>query len=125
MVLAARPESIAFDTIWIENCGRHRPPWSGRNCCLGVEDLCSFFDKGSKVSAAANAFSERRIKTVNHFSKDIPLSIPYIQGVARTPEGFAHVCSVRCGDHGATFADAAGREVSSRLCAGFVFGERL
>jgi hypothetical protein len=119
------PALLPSTILWIENGGRHRPPWSGRNCCLGVEDVCSFFDTGSNSSAAVNAFSERGFKTVRQFEKDRPLSIPYIQGVVRTPPGFSHVRSLCCGEPGVTFADAAGREVFSPLCSGFVFGERM
>lgn len=119
------PALLPSTILWIENGGRHRPPWSGRNCSLGVEDVCSFFDSGSASSAAANAFSERGFKTVQQFNSDRPMSIPYIQGVVSTPLDFTHVHSVFYGKHGVTFADAAGREVSSPLCAEFVFGENL
>jgi hypothetical protein len=119
------PALLPSTILWIENGGRHRPPWSGRNCSLGIEDVCSYFDSGSASSAAANAFSQRGFKTIQQFVPEQPLSIPYIQGVVSTPPGFSHVRTVRCGSYGATFADAAGREVTSHLCADFVFGEKL
>jgi hypothetical protein len=119
------PDLLPSTILWIENGGRHRPPWSGRNCSLGVEDVCSYFDAGSNVSGAANAFSERGIKTVHQFKEDLPVSIPYLQGAVRTPPGFTHVRFVSCEESGATFADAFGREVSCPVRAGFVFGERL
>jgi len=33
-------------TFWMENRGRHNPPWNGRNACLGIEDGCMYFDLG-------------------------------------------------------------------------------
>jgi hypothetical protein len=119
------PDLLPSTILWIENGGRHQQPWNGRNCSLGVEDVCSFFDTGSSVSSGMNAFSTRGIRTIQEFEAHLSLSIPYIQGVVRTPPGFTHVRSVHCDEHGATFADEAGREVSSRLCANFVFGESL
>lgn len=119
------PALLPSTLLWVENGGRHRPPWNGRNCCLGIEDVCSYFDCGSTSSAAANAFSERGYKTVQQFVSEHPLSIPYIQGIVSTPPGFSHVHAVRCDSFGATFADAAGREVTSHLCAEFIFGYRL
>jgi hypothetical protein len=119
------PALLPSTILWIENGGRHRPPWSGRNCCLGIEDVCSLFDTGSKVSSTLNAFSERGFKTAHQFKKERPEVIPYIQGVASAPSGFSHVHAVRCEQNRVTFADAAGREASARLQAGFVYGEPL
>ena len=28
--------------LWMENFGRHQAPWNGRNCCIGIEDVCSY-----------------------------------------------------------------------------------
>jgi hypothetical protein len=119
------PALLPSTILWIENGGRHQPPWSGRNCNLGIEDVCSFFDSGSVASSVSNAFSERGFKTVQQFLADRPLSISYIQGVVSTPQGFSHVRAVRFSDHVATFADAAGREVSTPISTEFVFGEKL
>ena len=119
------PALLPSTILWIENGGRHRPPWSGRNCCLGIEDVCSLFDTGSMESSTANPFSERGIKTAHQFENERPVVIPYIQGVASTPSGFSHVHTVRCEENRVTFADSAGREACAGLQAGFVFGEQL
>jgi hypothetical protein len=119
------PALLPSTILWFENAGRTQPPWNGRNCSLGVEDVCSYFDKGSFVSAQANAFSERGIKTVHDFGDGEVFDIPYIQGIAATPPGFGHVCSVGFIDGGATFSDQEGREVFSALRSQFVFGEEL
>jgi len=119
------PGLLPSTILWFENAGRHRPPWSGRNVSIGVEDVCSFFDLGSEVSGEANAFTKRGIKTVHDFGNGLPLSIPYVQGVIQTPSGFGHVHCFSCGDSGVTFADEAGREVCGALRTHFVFGEEL
>ena len=119
------PDLLPSTILWMENGGRHRPPWNGRNCSLGVEDVCGFFNTGSSVSGGMNAFSTHGVGTVQEFAPDLPLSIPYIQGVARTPPGFSHVRSVCFSNDGATFADASGMEVFSPLCMEFLFGEQL
>jgi len=79
------PGLLPSTILWFENAGRHRPPWSGRNVSIGMEDVCSFFDLGSEVSGEANAFTKRGIKTVHDFGNGLPLSIPYVQGVIQTP----------------------------------------
>jgi hypothetical protein len=119
------PALLPSTILWIENGGRHRPPWNGRNCCLGIEDVCSFFDTGSARSSAANAFSKRGFETVHQFQNDRPEVISYIQGVASTASDFSHVHTIRCEENRVTFADAAGREASAKLQTGFVFGEPL
>jgi hypothetical protein len=111
--------------IWIENRGRHQPPWSGRNCSLGLEDVCSFFDTGTSVSRAPNQFSQRGIRTVQNFQIETPFVLPYVQGVLRTPAEFGRVQSMLCGQRSVTFADASGREVTAALKTGFVFGEPI
>jgi hypothetical protein len=119
------PGLLPSTILWIENGGRHRPPWNGRNSSLGIEDVCAYFDTGSQSSGAANPFSERGIQTVHIFKRERPVSVSYLQGAVRTPAGFTHVRSVRCEDGRVTLADAAGKEVSCAVRTGFVFGEKL
>jgi hypothetical protein len=119
------PELLPSTILWTENAGRHQPPWSGRNCSLGVEDVCSFFDQGSKASVGTNPFNARGIKTAHDFRDEQIVSIRYLQGVAGIPASFGHVRSVSCTDWSVTFADAAGREVLIPAHPQFVFGEDL
>jgi len=111
--------------LWIENAGRHKAPWNGRNSSLGIEDVCAYFDTGSASSRKENPFSKRGIATVHAFKKDRTESISYLQGGLRTPAGFTHVRTVRFEDGRVTLADAAGKEVSCAVRTGFVFGEKL
>ena len=119
------PGLLPSTILWIENAGRHRAPWNGRNSSLGIEDVCAYFDTGSASSRKENPFSKRGIATVHAFKKERPDTISYLQGAVRTPAGFTHVRSVRFEDGRVTLADAAGKEVSCAARTGFVFGEKL
>lgn len=119
------PALLPSTILWIENAGRHRAPWNGRNSSLGIEDVCAYFDTGSASSRKENPFSKRGIATVHAFQKNRPDTISYLQGAVRTPAGFTHVRTVRCEDGRLTLADAAGKEVSCAVRTGFVFGENL
>lgn len=109
--------------LWIENCGRNGFPWNGRNCSIGIEDVCSYFDKGSDASCALNAFSRRGIKTAQSFSRFIPYYLPYIQGAIAVPAGFGRVQSVTCNENSISFFDSYGACVSTSLDTGFVLGK--
>jgi hypothetical protein len=111
--------------MWIENRARQFSPWNGRSCVLGLEDVCSFFDLGSKISRGENAFSSRGIKTVHEFKADVPLVVSYIQGVTRIPRGFGRVRTVECFEGSAIFTDTLGAKVCMALEAEFVFGKEL
>ena len=49
------PAVLPMTMLWMENHGRHFPPWNGRNCCLGLEDLCGYFAGGYAPSVRAKA----------------------------------------------------------------------
>jgi len=111
--------------IWIENRGRKASPWNGRSCILGLEDVCSYFDLGSKVSAETNAFSSRSINTIHEFKPDAPLVVSYIQGATQVPYGFGRVNTVECRGGYATFTDAMGATVRLALDSDFLFGKEF
>lgn len=121
---ALRDATLLPSTIlWIENCGRRGAPWEGRNCSIGIEDVCSYFDKGSDASRAPNAFSRRGIKTVQPFSRSIPYHLPYVQGAIGVPAGFGRVQSMTCNENSVSFVDAYGACVTAHLDTGFVLGK--
>jgi hypothetical protein len=100
--------------FWMENFGRHGIPWNGRNSCIGLEDVCSYFDLGPEVARTGNFFSEKGIPTCRVFRRGDTVRIPHIQGVVRVPAGFGRVA--RClpdPDAGsATFFDESGNRVA-------------
>jgi hypothetical protein len=115
------PALLPATILWMENRGRHQPPWSGRNCSLGLEDVCGFFDFGSAVSSRPNAFSKRGIPTVHQFRNEETFVLPYVQGIVRIPEGFGRVTSVHCGKQEATFTDAVGNVITADMNTDFLF----
>lgn len=97
--------------FWVENRGRHGAPWSGRNNCLGLEDVCTFFADGVAPSARENAFSKLGVPTTIQLRADKPTEIRYIQGAAAAPEGFGKVERVEFTPGSVKFTDAAGHEI--------------
>ena len=74
--------------FWMENRGRHGSPWSGRNCCLGLEDVCGYFAEGLTQSIRDNPLSRRGIPTFHTLSARTPFSVSYIQGAVRIGRSF-------------------------------------
>jgi hypothetical protein len=81
--------------FWIENHGRHSAPWAGRNCCLGLENTCSFFADGLAASTRKNVLNRAGIPTAVKLNPTRPTDIRMIQGVVRTPRGFGRVSGAR------------------------------
>jgi hypothetical protein len=99
--------------VWMDNGGRHAPPWNGSNRCLGVEDGCTFFGEGLAASAKANLLTRQGIPTSVSLSPRRPTVIRHIQGAVRVPAGFDRVRSVAFTPGGATFFAASGKQVST------------
>lgn len=102
-------------TVWMDNGGRHAPPWRGRTRCLGLEDGCAFFDKGLAASAGANALTRRGIPTSRLLSPQRPTVIHHIQGVVRIPPGFDRVKSVSFAPGQAAFLSVSGKKASAAV----------
>jgi hypothetical protein len=123
---ALRDPLVLPSTIfWIENCGRHSAPWNGRNNSLGLEDVCSFFDRGIKASSEANAFSDRGIPTSHTLSDATPFTVNYIQGVVQTPAGFGRVKDVQRVSEGLKFEDEKGVTLLAEVQTSFLWGEEI
>ncbi len=107
--------------FWMENGGRHGPPWNGRNACLGVEDGCMYFDLGLAASCRPNPASRQGIPTRIVLTKKQPTEIRYIQGAARVPSGFDRVRRVQFGEGVATFYSVTGQAVKAKVAHDFLF----
>ncbi len=88
------PAILPATVFWIANQGRHQEPWAGRNRCLGLEDVCSYFADGLGPSTRANTIAKAGFPTAIRLSPKAPTSIHYIQGVVRVPKGFGRVKDV-------------------------------
>ena len=60
--------------LWMENHGRHQSPWNGRNCCIGIEEVCAYSALGLKESAKPNAVNEKGIPTTANSIRRSPSS---------------------------------------------------
>ena len=117
------PRVLPGRVLWMENGGRHSPPWNGRNVCLGIEDGCMNFDLGLAASCRPNALSRRGIPTCAVLSGKRPFEIRYVQGVARVPAGFDRVCAVRFSPGAASFRSVRGQDAQVQVAHEFVFSE--
>ncbi|WP_020612228.1 hypothetical protein [Sediminispirochaeta bajacaliforniensis] len=111
--------------IWMENRGRHMAPWSGRNVCIGLEDVCGYLAQGLDASAADNPLSRRGLATTLSLEGKEALSVSYIQGVIRLCDGFDEVDTVLFSPEGATFLAKSGKRLFSPVRWRFLFGEDL
>jgi hypothetical protein len=95
-------------------------PWNGRNCCLGLEDVCGFFAEGLARSLGSNLLTKAGIPTAVRLSPEAPTVVNYIQGVVKTPAGFGHVREVEFGAGKVTFHAAGRKKVTAPVCHEFI-----
>ena len=114
------PEILPSTVLWMENKGEHQPPWNGRNCCLGVEDICSYFTEGLSASAEKNFLNNEGIKTYHQLKEDTPLSVKYIQGVVRIPVGFDRVENIVEKNDGVEITSFSGNAVFTKVDSEFL-----
>jgi hypothetical protein len=119
-------KTLPSTLLWMENKGRHQAPWSGRNVCIGIEDVCSCFGSGSSVSSVSNELSKEGVKTSVQFHKDEEYPIRYIEGVVRIPPNFTEVKTVSFDGERqtATFTDVAGISISTTVDSTFLLGTK-
>jgi len=110
--------------LWMENHGRYGSPWNGRNCALGLEDACTWFDRGIPESSSDNAFVRRGIRT-HHELRGHMFEVRYIQGVVKSPAGFGRVSNVMFGRGSVTFVNAAGAWITAIVQSDFLRGATL
>jgi len=92
--------------FWVENGGRHGAPWNGRNQCLGLEDVRWYFEQ----SHVPNPVTKLGIPTAMKFGA-APVSIRYIQGVAKAPVGLESIRTVEFGAGAITLVGSKGERV--------------
>ena len=108
------PSVLPSLLFWIENRGRHGAPWSGRNNCLGLEDLCTSFADGIAPSTSENPLRKRGVKTaIDIPAGGKPLEIRYIQGAVPVSAGFEKVERVEFSAGRVVFHGAGGRRAEA------------
>lgn len=93
--------------FWFENRGTLESPWNGRNRCLGLEDVCWYFDQ----SYDPNPVTRLGIPTAMEIGGARPVSIRYIQGAVRAPAGFDVVEKIEFAPAAITLVSASGQRV--------------
>ena len=88
------PKQLPSTVIWMENRGRNQSPWSGRNCCIGIEDTCGHIAHGLTSSVAENSLSRDGIPTAIQFDPSTPTVIRSIQGAIILPENHGSIVDV-------------------------------
>jgi hypothetical protein len=88
------PEILPSTVIWQENHGRHGAPWSGRNSCMGVEEVLGYLASGLGASVGENPLTKRGLRTFMELDGVKPLKLKNIQGVCRIPDGFDRVATL-------------------------------
>jgi len=115
------PAVLPSTLFWMENYGRHSDPWKGRNCCIGLEDVCGYFAEGLAASVKKNALNGKGIPTAHKLSPARPTAVNYIQGMTRVPKGFERVKTARFQEGSVTFTDESGKTASAAVDHRFLF----
>ena len=106
--------------FWIENRGRHGHPWNGRNNCLGLEDVTSFFADGLKASTSDNILNKEGVATSVKLEGTKPTIVYYIQGVVKIPDGFEMVKSLEFAPGEVNFVSTTGKRVTTKVRHSFL-----
>jgi len=114
------PRVLPSTVVWIENHGRHGSPWNGRNRCLGLEDVCGYFNEGLPISARPNDINAQGIPTAVELLADRPTVVNCVQGVARIPDDFRMVKDVEFAPGRVTFVSVTGKRVTVPVRSDFV-----
>ncbi len=114
------PAVLPSTVFWMENHGRHAAPWSSRNCCIGLEEVCAYFADGFAASLKRNELNAAGIATTVKLSPARPTAVNVIQGVARIPKGFNRVKSVRFDEGAVTFLSASGKTATAQVNHRFI-----
>ncbi len=115
------PKVLPSTVFWMENHGRHASPWNGRNCCIGLEDVCGCFAQGLAASIRRNEVSRRGVATAHRLSPARPFAVNYIEGVARVARGFGRATSAVFDEGLVTFVGESGKKVKVPVRHEFVF----
>ncbi len=106
--------------MWMENHGRHGEPWNGRNCCIGLEDVCAYFAKGLVESIAENETNKAGIPTCHELDGE-GFDVNVVQGVVRVPEGFDKVKAIFFEEGKCVFVSESDKLVGTEVNHKFVF----
>lgn len=88
------PTDFPATMFWLSNGGRSAAPWNSRHTArIGIEDVCSYFCDNVDLSRK-DLLHNLGVPCTRSFSKDQPVTLKNIQGVAAVPEKFGKVASI-------------------------------
>lgn len=119
------PRTLPATVFWMENYGRHAAPWSGRNCCIGLEDVCGYLAEGLVPSTKKNPASEAGFPTTVTLSPKRPHMVNYIQGVVSVPFRFDRVKRVLFTEGRVTFESESAKTAEAAVQWSFLFDGEL
>lgn len=115
------PGVLRSTVLWISNGGRHYAPWNGRHLgVMGIEDVTSYFHYGLAESARSNPVNRAGFPTCVTLSKERPLTISYIMGVAAIPAEFRSVQSIRREPEGIVLTSPEGLRIKTTVDTHFL-----
>ncbi len=114
------PTVLPATTMWMANHGRHGEPWNGRNCCIGLEDVCGYHAEGLQASVQKNDINAEGIPTCHTLSKHKPTVVNYIEGAVQIPRGFDKVKRLRFQKNAVEFVSHSGKTVTTPVQHSFI-----
>ena len=115
------PKILPSTVLWTENHGRHSAPWKGRNCCIGIEDVCAYAANGLGDSVSDNPVSAQGIRTHHTLSDNKDFVVNYIHGVLRLPEGFDRVNRMDFTENRITLHSCSDEQISADVDYSFLY----
>ncbi len=107
---AVLPTSV----IWIQDGGRHYPPWNSIRGIVGLEETCGLVD-GLATSLEPNPFSKKGVPTFKKLASNEEYCIEFLQGVTLVPKGFEKVEQVEIQKETLLFIDRKNKKIRMPL----------
>ena len=114
-----RTKDLPTSVLWLQQGGRHYPPWNGLRGVLGLEETMGLVG-GLEASVKPNLFSQRKIPTHHIFKPNQSIRVPFIQGVCETPQNFQRVKKVELLDQEIVFTDEKNQTAKSSVQIDFL-----
>ena len=119
------PRVLPSTVVWMSNGGRDYPPFSGRHRrVVGLEEVCANFHLGHRASLEGGAPGRAGIPTALELTRERPLVVAYLFGVAALPPGFGSVRELQADNGEIRMQDGAGHEVHVACDPSYVLADR-